>query len=141
MKYPLHVRKNTRQENINTRNCFVQISSNDIFILITIIFNYCLYYYHPLQSTRSISLFSEKLFGGSSSSNTNPQTTTEVKSTDSTTIAGTKQNGTLDDDNIRGSEQNDILVGLAGNDIITGQAGDDNIDGSEGMDYIIGIWN
>jgi len=41
LKYPLHVRKNTRQENINTRNCFVQISSNDIFILITIIFNYC----------------------------------------------------------------------------------------------------
>jgi Ca2+-binding RTX toxin-like protein len=81
--------------------------------------------------------FHEKLFGGS---NTKPQTTTNVKPTNTptTTSASSKQNGTLGDDNIRGTDQNDVLVGLAGNDTITGQAGDDNIDGSEGNDYLIG---
>ena len=72
------------------------------------------------------------------SSIANTQLANGVKPSNTTTTGSSKQTGTLDNDNIRGSGKNDIIVGLAGNDIISGQSGNDNINGGEGDDYIIG---
>src|SRR3954454_6799683 len=70
-----------------------------------------------IHQQEASALLHEKFFGGSR--NSDAQLTTDIKPTNTaTTTATSKQTGTPDDDDMRGSDQNDVIVGLAGNDII-----------------------